>query len=427
MLCHVFWSQVEYKIICLFIWLACCNQCLANKTDHLEWEGFDVGLTILNGKSLGLDYNILVGLLKYRFWISDKHFLTKPNYDIFTSIKNDNIWNWLKSCSEYYTIWDSRSNCIWPEYFGQCLADKTDHLEWEGFDAGLTILNGKSLGFDYYILVGLLKISILHIRHKHFLTKLNYDICIAIENYSICNWMKSSTDDPCTISDYKSHLSGYNAVITILPSISVDWEVFYTGLTILNGKFLGFDYNIINFEYQTQTFSSKALCTVTENDSIWNWLKSCSKSYIISNSESNCIWPEYRNQCLADKSGKFLMRGWPSRMESHWRLITIFWLAHWIVDFEYQTISHTNIFSRRLMFYIPTATGNYSLWNRLKSFTYPDAFSDFKSHFLWPEYCNKCLADNKTDHLEREVFNVGLTILNGKLVALDYYIPIGLL
>ena len=25
------------------------------------------GLTILNGKSLGLDYNILVGLLKYRF------------------------------------------------------------------------------------------------------------------------------------------------------------------------------------------------------------------------------------------------------------------------------------------------------------------------------------------------------------------------
>ena len=50
-----------------FIRLACCNQCLANKTDHLEWEVFDAGLTILNGKSLGLDYNILVGLLKYRF------------------------------------------------------------------------------------------------------------------------------------------------------------------------------------------------------------------------------------------------------------------------------------------------------------------------------------------------------------------------
>ena len=50
-----------------FIWLACCNQCLANKTDHLEWEVFDAGLTIFNGKSLGLDYNILVGLLKYRF------------------------------------------------------------------------------------------------------------------------------------------------------------------------------------------------------------------------------------------------------------------------------------------------------------------------------------------------------------------------
>ena len=50
-----------------FIWLVYCNQCLANKTDHLEWEDFDAGLTILNGKSLGLDYNILVRLLKYRF------------------------------------------------------------------------------------------------------------------------------------------------------------------------------------------------------------------------------------------------------------------------------------------------------------------------------------------------------------------------
>ena len=50
-----------------FIWLVCCNQCLANKIDHLEWEVFDAGLTILNGKSLGLDYNILVGLLKYQF------------------------------------------------------------------------------------------------------------------------------------------------------------------------------------------------------------------------------------------------------------------------------------------------------------------------------------------------------------------------
>ena len=57
--------------------------------------------------------------------------------------------------------------------------------------------------------------------------------------------MKSSTDDPYTISDSKSHLSGWNAVITVLPPISVDWEVFDTGLTILNGKFLGFDYNII--------------------------------------------------------------------------------------------------------------------------------------------------------------------------------------
>ena len=67
------------------------------------------------------------------------------------------------------------------------VADETDHLEWEVFDAGLTILNGKSLALDYYILVGLLKYPILNIRHKHFLTKLNYDICIAIENYSICS------------------------------------------------------------------------------------------------------------------------------------------------------------------------------------------------------------------------------------------------
>ena len=59
-------------------------------------------------------------------------------------------------------------------------------------------------------------------------------------------------------------------------------------------------------------------------------------------------------------------------------------------------------------------------------YTTPYAFSDFKSHLLWPEYCNQCLTD-KTDHLEWEVFNVELTILNGKLVALDYYIPIGLL
>ena len=30
-----------------------------------------IRLTILSGKSLGLYYYILVGLLKYRFWISD--------------------------------------------------------------------------------------------------------------------------------------------------------------------------------------------------------------------------------------------------------------------------------------------------------------------------------------------------------------------
>ena len=42
----------------------------------------------------------------------------------------------------------------------------------------------------------------------------------------------------------------------------------------------------------------------------------------------------------------------------------------------------------------------------------------------YSEYCNQCLAD-KTDHLEWEVCNVALTILKGKLVALDYHIPIG--
>ena len=77
-----------------FIWLACCNQCLANKTDHLEWEVFDAGLTILNGKSLGLDYNILVGRWATKISILNirhKHFLTKPNYDMSTAIENDNI------------------------------------------------------------------------------------------------------------------------------------------------------------------------------------------------------------------------------------------------------------------------------------------------------------------------------------------------
>ena len=126
-------------------------------------------LTILSGKFLMRDWPSWMGSLgtwsQYSGWatkisilnIRHKHFLTKPNYDISTAIENDNIWNWLKSCSEYYTISDSWSNSVWPEYCDQCLANKTDHLEWEVFDAGLTILNGKSLGLDYYILVGLLK------------------------------------------------------------------------------------------------------------------------------------------------------------------------------------------------------------------------------------------------------------------------------
>ena len=136
---------------------------------------------------------------------------------------------------------------------------------------------------------------------------------------------------------------------------------------------------------------------------IWNWSRSCSESYTISNSESNCIWLEYCNQCLADKSGKFLIWSWPSRMGSHWRLITIFWLSHWNIDFEYQTISHTNIFSRILMFYISTATGNYSIWNRLKSFTYPYVFSDF-SHI------------SSGQNIVISVLLIRLTILSGKFL-----------
>ena len=92
----------------------------------------------------------------------------------------------MKNFTDPYTFSDFKSHFIWPEYYNQCFADKTDHLEWEVSDAGLTILNGKFLGLDYYS-GWLTKISILNIRHKHFLTKLNYDICIAIETYSICN------------------------------------------------------------------------------------------------------------------------------------------------------------------------------------------------------------------------------------------------
>ena len=60
------------------------------------------------------------------------------------------------------------------------------------------------------------------------------------------------------------------------------------------------------------------------------------------------------------------------------------WLLYsrWPIKISILNIRQTNIFSRRLMFHIHAATGNYSIWNRLKSFTYPYAFSDCKSHCI---------------------------------------------
>ena len=75
-------------------------------------------------------------------------------YDRRTAIENYGICNWLRSYNDLYAFSDFKSHFVLSEYCKQCLADKTDHLEWEGFDAGLTILNGKPLGFDYYILAG---------------------------------------------------------------------------------------------------------------------------------------------------------------------------------------------------------------------------------------------------------------------------------
>ena len=120
------------------------------------------------------------------------------------AIENYIIWNWLKNFTDPYTFSDFKSHFIWPEYYNQCFADKTDHLEWEVSDAGLTILNGTSLGLDYYILVGLIK-------YRFWIsdTSISWPSLIyAIETYSICNWMKSSTDDPYAISDLSPNLSG---------------------------------------------------------------------------------------------------------------------------------------------------------------------------------------------------------------------------
>ena len=136
-----------------FVWPEYCNQCLADKTDHLKWEVFDAGLTILNGKPLAFDYYILAEPVKYRFWIPD----IKTN--IYAQRLKIMVFacNWLKSCNDPHAFSDFKSHFVLPEYCNQCLADQTDHLEWEGFGAGLAILNGKPLGFDYYILAGWLK------------------------------------------------------------------------------------------------------------------------------------------------------------------------------------------------------------------------------------------------------------------------------
>ena len=64
-------NTIQFQILGLIVSGQNIVVSVADKTDHLEWEVFDAGLTILNGKSLVLDYYILVGLLKYRFWISD--------------------------------------------------------------------------------------------------------------------------------------------------------------------------------------------------------------------------------------------------------------------------------------------------------------------------------------------------------------------
>ena len=129
-----------------FIWPEYYNQCIADKTDHLEWEVFDAGLTILklNGKPLAFDYYILAEPLKYRFWIPD----IKTN--IYAHRLKIMVFacNWLKSCNDPYAFSDFKSHFVWPEYCNQCFADKTDHLEWEVFDAGLTILNGKPWALD---------------------------------------------------------------------------------------------------------------------------------------------------------------------------------------------------------------------------------------------------------------------------------------
>ena len=121
-----------------FIWLACCNQCLANKTDHLEWEVFDAGLTILNGKSLGLDYNILVGLLKYQFWISDTNIFW-PNLIM--------IYPQPLKMTIFETDWRAVLNTIQFQILGLILSGQ--NIMISVLLTRLTILSGKFLMRDW--------------------------------------------------------------------------------------------------------------------------------------------------------------------------------------------------------------------------------------------------------------------------------------
>ena len=263
-------------------------------------------------------------------------------------------------------------------------------------------------------------------RPNTFWPKLTHNVGIAIENYSIYNWMKSCTDDPYAISDYKSHFIWQNVVINVLP----------IRLTILSGKFLmradHLEWEVLDTWLLYSGWATKIsilnighahfLFIVFETD--WRAVLNPIQFQILSliTYGQNIVISVLLIR-LTILNGKFfcagltILNGKPLVLDYYILVGLLLKYWFWISD---------TVFWRRLLYDMRTATENYSIWNWLKSFTDPYAFSDFKSHFIWPEYCNQCLAD-KTDHLEWEVFNAGLTILNRNLMALDYYILVGLL
>ena len=153
-----------------------------------------------------------------------KHVLTKTN------------WNWLKNFTDPYTFSDFKSHFIWPEYYNQCFADKTDHLEWEVFDAGLTILNGKPLAFWLLYSSWASEISILNTRHKTNIYAQRLKIMVFVTDLKSCN-------DPYAFSDFKSHFVSPEYCNQCLADETdhLEWEVFDAGLTILNGKLWALD------------------------------------------------------------------------------------------------------------------------------------------------------------------------------------------